>query len=293
MSSSVLGKAVAASPEEVFVSKHAWLFRWAMHFCHNDRAAAEDLVQECFVKLLLSWDKLQDVDNLEPVLYTYLKYAHLTELRKGRNNSFQDLVSIDFDTFFIQLRMAKEADQLELQNELRGIVNYLLWRKRSSKFASIFLLRFFHGYFPEEIERISLVTRHAVDLSLRYARQEIKGHLAKESTIHEISTPLLPDSENRRRTLAAHEFAEELLQTIFGSARDKCPPAEQIVARYDGKVRRPLSSEMLSHLVGCRRCLDLASSACGLPPHLAPVARGYAWLCASYETARRQGHHLK
>jgi DNA-directed RNA polymerase specialized sigma24 family protein len=266
MSSSVLGKAVAASPEEVFVSKHAWLFRWAMHFCHNDRAASEDLVQECFVKLLLSWDKLQDVDNLEPVLYTYLKYAHLTELRKGKNNSFQNLVSIDFDTFFIQLRMAKEADQLELQNELRRIVNYLLWRKRSAKFASIFLLRFFHGYFPEEIERISIVTRHAVDLSLRYARQEIKAHLAKESAIHEISAPSLPDSENRHRTLAAHEFAEELRQTIFGSARDKCPPAEQVVARYDGKARRPLSSEMLSHLVGCRRCLDLASSACGLPP---------------------------
>lgn len=250
----------------MFASKHEWLLRWALHFCENDRSAAEDLVQECFVKLLLSWDSLRDVHNLEPVLYTYLKFAHLSERRRGRNYSFQNLSTIDFDTLAIRLRMANEADQLELQNELRRIVNYLLWRRQTAKYASIFLLRFFHGYFPDEIMRICMVTRHAVDLSLRYARQEIRSYLSKAGGIHESSPALPPPPQMRHSPMSAHRFAEELRQTIFESANDRCEPVERIRARYSGDVGYALDSQTLAHLACCKRCLDLVTQSLGMPP---------------------------
>ena len=56
------------TPESMFASKYAWLLRWALHFSQNDQALAEDLVQETFVKLLLSWSSLWDLGNIEPLL---------------------------------------------------------------------------------------------------------------------------------------------------------------------------------------------------------------------------------
>src|SRR3984957_5484374 len=81
----------------VFETRYTWLLRWALHFTENDRAAAEDLVQETFVRLLLTWDTLADLDDLEPLLYSYLRYAHLSERRRGRSHAFQKLSTADFD----------------------------------------------------------------------------------------------------------------------------------------------------------------------------------------------------
>ena len=77
--------------ERMFTAKYPWLLRWALHFAQNDTAAAEDLVQETFVRILVLKDALCDVDNIEPLLYSHLRYAYLTERRRGRNHSFQSL----------------------------------------------------------------------------------------------------------------------------------------------------------------------------------------------------------
>src|SRR5689334_11644259 len=89
--------------EGMFTAKYPWLLRWALHFAQNDPAAAEDLVQETFVRVLLLKDTLSDLDNIEPLLYTQLRYAYLTERRRGRNHSFQSLAAVDFDTLSISL----------------------------------------------------------------------------------------------------------------------------------------------------------------------------------------------
>ena len=277
-----------ATPEDVFATKHAWLFRWALHFCQNDRAAAEDLVQDCFVKLLLSWSTLTEIENIEPVLYSYLKYSHLTEIRRRRNYSFHNLSTIDFDTFTIRLRMASEADLLMLQNELRRIVSYLLWRKPSAKYASMFLLRFFHGYFPEEITRICLVTRHAVDLSLRYARQELKAYLANGHQIHESLIPSPPECETRYMPLSTHEFAEELRDSIFAAGSEVCVLPHQLMLRYRESHPKPLDSETLSHVVSCKHCLDMVSQARGLLP---PSGRSPGDTVGSAPHAKRGRDH--
>src|ERR1700738_13652 len=142
---------VDQAPERILASKYPWLLRWALHFVHKDLAAAEDLVQETFVRVLLSWDTLRDLHDLEPLLYSYLRYAYLDERRRGRSYAFQSLSTIDSDTLAISLRTFTLFDQIGIQNELRSILGFLLWRRRSAKFASIFILRFFHGFFPEEI----------------------------------------------------------------------------------------------------------------------------------------------
>ncbi len=61
--------------EHLFAEKYAWLLGWALHFAHNDHATAEDLVQDTFVRFVLAETDLKSTENIEALLYTYLKYA--------------------------------------------------------------------------------------------------------------------------------------------------------------------------------------------------------------------------
>ena len=90
--------AETSTPASVFAEKYDWLLRWALHFTQNDHVVAEDLVQEAFVRLLVSWPRIKDnIDQVEPFLYSTLKYAHLMELRRSRRFNFQNLALIEFD----------------------------------------------------------------------------------------------------------------------------------------------------------------------------------------------------
>ncbi len=231
-------------------------------------------MQDAFVRLLLSWASIQDRTNIEPLLYSYLKYAHLDERRRGRACLFQSLASIDYNAAFIHLRTSHDATQLELQSELRRAVGYLLWRKRTAKFASVFLLRFLHGYLPEEIMRICLVSRHAVDLSIRYARKEVRAFLASKlplrlSRQRSVKLLGLPD---RHTPIPGHAFTEELREAMMSASNYPCERSGQLLTRYEAQSTQPIDCELLSHLVSCESCLGHAGRAAGISSmiHRAP-----------------------
>jgi DNA-directed RNA polymerase specialized sigma24 family protein len=214
------------TPESVFEAKYDWLLRWALHFTQKDRTAAEDLVQDTFVRLMVSWPRIKHtIDEAEPVLYSYLKYAHLTELRRG--NRF--------------------------------------WRKRSAKSASVLLLRFFHGYFPEEIARIALMKRSVVDKLLSTAREEVKGYLADSGRMQIMHQDRPPEPTPRQIAVPPDLFPEELRTIIFQARRSPCLPAEQLLRRYQAIGPRPIPCELLAHIVSCERCLNTVNSIFDFP----------------------------
>lgn len=250
----------------VFESKYAWLLRWALHFTESDRAAAEDLVQETFVRLVLSWDTLQDLDDLEPLLYSYLRYAHLSERRRGRSHAFQRLSSADFDTLAISLRSSSTFDQIEVQNEIRQILLFLMWRRYTARFASMFLLRFFHGYFPEEIASICRTKRFGVDLGLRQARKELKAHLDDPRQVQVFGRSAFPESRIPKRAVPTEEFEEELRQEIYKSSSETCPSWTLLEGYYVSGDHDPLETTLLAHVVACERCLEKAARESGTTP---------------------------
>ena len=252
--------------QAVFEKRYAWLLRWALHFTENDRAEAEDLVQETFVRLLLTWDTLRDLDDLEPLLYSYLRYEHLSERRRGRSHAFQRLTTADFDTLAISLRSSSTFNQIEVQNEIREILAFLLWRKRTARFASMFLLRFFHGYFPEEIAYICISKRVAVDLGLSQARRELKAHLADPRQIHVLGRSPFPEQKPVNTAIPIDNFEHELRRSIFHSHVEPCPPIEELERSYNTLSQRSLDSNLLAHIVACEPCLDRAARHCNVPP---------------------------
>lgn len=255
-----------SSLHAIFETRYAWLLRWALHFTENDRAAAEDLVQETFVRLLHTWDTLTDLDDLEPLLYSYLRYAHLSERRRGRSHAFQHLSSADFDTLAISLRSSSTFNQIEVQNEIREILSFLLWRRRTARFASMFLLRFFHAYFPEEIAAICITKRFGVDLGLQQARRELRAHLANPRQIQVLGRPAPHEQKALNMAIPADEFEEELRKNIFTSRRELCPPSEELERCYSTPQQRSLENDLLAHIVTCECCLDRVTRRCNVPP---------------------------
>jgi DNA-directed RNA polymerase specialized sigma24 family protein len=254
--------------DNMFSVKYPWLLRWALHFAQNDRSVAEDLVQETFIRILGIRGTLVNLDEIEPLLYTHLRFAYLTERRRALSHAFQELSTVDFDTLAISLRTSSSFNQIEVQNELRKILAFLLWRRRSAKFASIFLLRFFHGFSPEEIAGICLITRRAVDLSLLHTREELRAYLAHPSRLQVLRRGPTPEFVPLNIAVTSDDFINELLGSIFGSSCGSCQSDAALERRYCALNPRPLDSDLVAHLVSCKPCLDKAARFCGtsLPP---------------------------
>ena len=112
---------------------------------------------------------------------------------------------------------------------------YLCWRKGAVKSASVLLLRFFHGYFPEEIARIALMKRGAIDELLRVSREEVKAFLVDSSSIEIMHQGKMPELMPRQMAVPQEQFAEELRTTIYQAKTMECP---SVSSGYSGIVQR-------------------------------------------------------
>ena len=261
-------EADAPSPASVFAEKYDWLLRWALHFTQNDAALAEDLVQDTFMRLIMSWPRIKDnIHQVEAFLYSTLRYAHLMELRRGRRMILQDIELIEFDDLQQTLREGKNIDPIEVQDNLRRIVAFLCWRKRIVKSASVLLLRFFHGYLPDEIARIAIVRQRAANDLLRMARQDVKAYMADPDSVELIRHGKIPELMPRQIAVPQESFEEELRSAIFAAYSSPCPSHEQWRLRYHRANPQPLSAEWLGHLVSCRACLRFVCELFNFPPH--------------------------
>lgn len=255
-----------ATLDDLFVLKYEWLMQWALYFAEGDRSTAEDMVQDTFVQFAISDPELDDPQNVEALLYTYLKHVHLAYLRRLQKYPLQNLSIAEFDSIGVGLRQSPSASPLDIQNNLRRILAYLCWRKDSAKSASILILRFFYGYFPEEITRIGLVSRPVVDNGLRAARKDLKRHLSDSDKVRVLRLDDVPEFAPSSMILPTEQFVDELRAILLNSRRGACLSAEQLSARYSVEPPKPIECELLAHIVSCKRCLDVVTHTQKIPP---------------------------
>lgn len=256
----------SATLDDLFVLKYEWLMRWALHFAQGDRSTAEDLVQDTFVRFAITHPELDDPENAEALLYTYLKHVHLAHLRRLQKYPFQDLSIDEFDSISVGLRQNPSANPIDVQNDLRRILTYLCWRKGSAKAASILILRFFYGYFPEEITRIGLVSRPVVDNGLRAARKDLKRHLSDSDKARVLRLDGGPKFVPSAEALPTEQFIDEVREILLSWRCGACLPAEQLAGRYLTEPAKPIECELLAHIVSCQRCLDVITHSQKIPP---------------------------
>ena len=255
----------ARTRERLFAEKYAWLYGRALRLVHGDHATAEDLVQDTFVRFILAETALKSTENIEPLLYTFLKFAHLAHLRRLQRYPSEPLPLAKYDFIELALRAnASVSDRVEVQNTLRRIAAYACWRKETAKSASILIFRYFHGYYPEEIASVALTSRQSLDKQLHEGREEASMYASSSGQLRIIREPAPPELVVPYCSTPSDQLVPELRKTIFASCQTNCLSEEVLRKHY--QMKTPIPRELLAHIVSCERCLDLASRLCGITP---------------------------
>ena len=155
------GRSPVAAHEDVFLARYRALVLVALRVTDGNRAEAEDLVHEAFVRFTLVQPPLDDVRDLDAYLSRMLRNMYTSRIRRRLRAAETSLSILDYDSLDIGLHVMDASRQLEVRELLRAACEYGCLRRRSSKTGSVFLFRFFHGYLPGEIaEPHSTVLRH-------------------------------------------------------------------------------------------------------------------------------------
>jgi hypothetical protein len=135
-------------------------------------------------------------------------------------------------------------------------------RKDTSIASSILLLRFLHGYYPNEVAKLASRTRSAIDGLLKSARSDLKKYIT------ELPFECFEDRFERARS---YDSSLDRLADVFGvrkilfdARKGRCFQAVELQALYS-TANSKLSRRDLSHLVSCPTCLDLANNMLDLP----------------------------
>lgn len=271
---------------QLFMSRYEWLLRWAMQFARNDRATAEDLIQDTFIRFCQANLKVAEIRDVEALLYTYLEYVHLAHIREVQRHSFLSLADAKLDALALGIFNGPDVERIETQNVLRRIAAYVAWRKQTSKSASIVALRFFHGYLPEEIACIALVSREAVDERLHKGRNEIRLHLLDAEKLRVVQRGGPIEIFPLKVVVPTDALHVELLNQLFHAPHGGCMSREQLAAYYRRRPDIPIHRDLLAHLVCCSKCLAIVEQVCRKNQH--PNASGGA---GSPFGANRKGPH--
>ena len=256
---------VPIQPEDIFVERYDRLLAWSLQITERDHELAEDLLHDLFIQFTVNEPDLQRISNLDGYLYAMLRNLHLAQRRRDTRNTLQQLSIVEYDSAEVGLRTVDLRDQIQAQDDLRRVCNYACSRKATAKIASVLILRFFYGYYPEEIVKILRSPRPSIDNWLKLARNEARVELNVAGRLEFLhrsaSTEILPTGYARNLDV----FLEELRLTIFETRRGACFSDEDLKQLYQAETMAPVECSQLAHIVSCAYCLDRVSTLFGLP----------------------------
>jgi RNA polymerase sigma factor (sigma-70 family) len=257
-SASVLQPVPVPRPEEVLEQYYDRLQQWAAVLTRGDVSAARDIVHDLYLYVTLAKSDLSRVENLDNYLYTCLRHIHLSHLSSASRQALQQASLAELDFLQLALWVNPYNDPLEHQNDLRQICNYAVWRKAHAKSASIFILRFFHGYRFKEVADIAGVSLSAIRPQLSNARSEIQVYLDDPNGVQAPSDDRAVKLALQWTSVSSLELFRELRDAILKSRTDECLSEKELLAYYRSLTPKALSCSLLSHIVSCERCLSLS-----------------------------------
>src|SRR5262249_54572763 len=124
---------------------------------------------------------------------------------------------------------------------------------------SVLVLRFIHGYYPNEVAQLTHRTRGAVDGFLKAARSALKLHLGDLrpyyfSGAHECFSSSVPHGSTDIFSLQ---------RIVFADPKGICLEPEHLRSIYSRRAAK-ITRRQLSHLVTCSTCLDEVNAILGI-----------------------------
>jgi RNA polymerase sigma factor (sigma-70 family) len=252
-------------PEDLFVEHYAELIRWAQQLVGQDPAAAEDLVHDVFIRVVLRKPDLRALGNPKSYLFVTMRNVYLSQVRRRIVRSRDVMSVLDHDSAHDSLEAVKGyPERRAVYQELALVARYAAVRKQSSKGASVLILRFLHGYYPSEIARLLVTTPAAIDTRLRMARAEALTFIENPGRLRPFGgVPAF--RAVHESVLGEADFLRTLRAQMFEARTDPCLSAEQLEALYTEPFFQKINTAVLAHLVSCATCLDVVNRALGLP----------------------------
>lgn len=137
------------------MERYERMLAWSLQLTSYDRELAEDLLHDLFIQFTVRGPDPDLIENLDGYLYVTLRNLHIAGQRRAYRNRLVQLSVIEYDSALLGLSTIDFRDQLVAQDDLRRVCLYACSRKENAKIASILILRFFHGYYPDEIIQVA------------------------------------------------------------------------------------------------------------------------------------------
>ena len=155
-----------------FLSFHPKLFRIAYSLVEN-KADAEDILQDAYFKLWNKRDELPDIENPEAFCVTLVKNLSLDFLRSPRANRREEEIESVF-TLATDSSPEKELETKDKEQQIRQLINRLPENQRQ-----VLRLRGIDDCSMDEIEQITGLNAVNVRVLLSRARKVIREQFEK------------------------------------------------------------------------------------------------------------------
>lgn len=251
--------------EELFFDFYSRLLDWASQLVQHDETEAEDLVHDLFIQFVRVDRTVERIENVEAYLFTTLRNLYYSRMRRTGRDPISDFSIVDYDSIGLGLAAVDRRQLLFVRSNLKHICKYACQRKGTARSASILILRFFFGYYPSEVMKVTQSSRMAVDRSLQVARKEARQALERPNAVQSID----PSKEISVSFGATGDDSENLFaqlrHVILSACEGECFGSGVLEQRYALKSQPGFTTPELAHLVSCRICLDRANRILGLP----------------------------
>jgi RNA polymerase sigma factor (sigma-70 family) len=289
-----VGSAKTPRHEEIFLERYSRLLKWAFQLTRPDRELARDLVQEAFIRFTVSAGNLVTINNVDSYLRGIVRNTYLSHLRRSSRQQHEPLPNFEFAESN-SLLMVDPRRLMLVKDDLRAICQHACARKEKSISGSVLILRFFHGYVPREVAKLTQSSRNIVDVQLNAARAEALACLAKPTPVGNSRKRSRNHGSPKLRPQLTPDLLTELRQEIFATRRGQCLDANSLKNIYHSK--KAVSRETLSHLVSCAQCLDAANALLGLAllrerNVIDVLGRETEAVMSGMSTFRKQGIHF-
>ena len=154
--------------KRVFLPLHAKLYRMAYRFVEN-QADAEDMVQECYIKLWQKRNEWSSLQNPESFSVTVIKNICLDFLRKNKPEFLP--------TDALQLSIGSIEMQIEQREQLKKIQTIVTQLPEKQK--QVVELKYWHDLPDEDIEKQTGLKRGNIKVILSRARKLIQEQYFK------------------------------------------------------------------------------------------------------------------
>jgi DNA-directed RNA polymerase specialized sigma24 family protein len=250
--------------EDIFFEHYVRLLEWAMQLTGRNRSDAEDLVQELYVRFAGAGPVGEHIENAEDYLFSVLRNLQYARVRRARTSAIDDLSVVEYDSAERGLRAVDRNGILFIREDLHRVCDYLCERKNTSRSASVFILRYFLGYFPYEVMQVVQSTRSAIDKAVRAARTEARLDLERPGALRQIGSTRGPKVHPSKDAGDSQGLFLALRAKVFRSCTGECFGPSLLEAKYKQSGQSFTTAE-LAHLVSCPECLDRANRLLDLP----------------------------